>query len=129
MCLGWIDKKLERKFKNKKFGWKVFCKTTGNSLQSPIFRKKNLPTHRWLKEEDYRKNKKKKFTNVPKYEVGWHIFLFRQSARRFLKFFQTDEKRIIRKVKFKKSIVYGWQSGDVEAVVVAKEMFITNERG
>lgn len=131
MCLNYISKNLEKKYKNKLFGWKVFgYNKISKKLQGLYFSVSiEYPYERWLNEKDYRDKDTGLDSNYNyillnnqeggRYEKGWHIFLTREDAKSYEPY---NKKSIIRKVKFKNPYAYGYQN--YLKVVVAKEMLI-----
>lgn len=132
MCLDVVDNSIEiREVKGEVYyyGWKVFCRDDDGRLCGELFGAKSYRVNRWLKEEDYREygdeRKKTLFTEdtYKRYQIGFHIFLTREMARRW-----KDYDGIIRKVKFRNVVAKGIQN--IAQVVVAKEMLIIgNSRG
>jgi len=137
MCLGYISKEVERRFGDKRFGWKVFKKDGNNKLHPPLMSvvKNYLPYNKWIHEKDFKplgsikplgsKRAKKYITTYDfKYEVGWHICLTREDARKW----KGDNNLVIRKVKFRNPTAFGRQDG--LSIVVTKEMLIIkNSKG
>ena len=121
MCLAYLDDTVERKFKNKGFGWKVFRETT-EGLIGDARRGRPRTPNKWLHEAHFRRDRSQKTLKISSqkhYPTGWHIFLTRDGARRWQELWNSE---VIRRVQFRKPVAWGKQRG--YPTVVAKEMYI-----
>lgn len=125
MCLSSVSKEIEKKYKDKRFGWKLFS-CYGKILVGAVMNEyldqhfKGYPYETWLNERKYRENPNENYIrddNDVIYRTGWHIFLTREDAQSY-----RNTGEIVRKVEFKNPVAYGWQ--DELKVVVAKDMKI-----
>ena len=123
MCLGSrMTKEEQKKYADKKFGWKVVKKGKKRAIYPPYFStRKALSHNRWLKEEDFRNGRTETIPyewHAGRYPKGFHLYLTRKKARAEACCFGD---RTAVKVFFRNPVAYGWQSGPC---VVAKEIFI-----
>jgi hypothetical protein len=132
MCLDVISEEVERKFKNKRVGYKVFYRN-GNAITGEYFGDDEIyPINKWMDEKGYRdpdfKNKKliEKANTNDCYPFGWHIFLTRKAARGW----RNYKHYVVKKVEFLDPVAWGFQSKDLQnvPVVVAKKMIITKDK-
>ena len=120
MCLERIDS--VKKFKNiERRGYKTFIYNDG-VLSSILEGTGTYPVGVWINEIDYRNRVGKGGGTIatpfgPEYPCGFHIHTSKEGCNRW-----SGQMRVVR---FRDVAVRGNQRGD--RVVVAREMFITNE--
>jgi len=131
MCLIKYDtyssEAIKKKFEGKTFGWKVFRKTQEGLTGQYYGQHKCRPIGKWLESKKFCKLKT---TFLADYPAGWHIFLSRKDARIKRKDaakYYAYSKFVVKKVRFRKPIIYGYQDFGKVPCVVAKEILI--ERG
>lgn len=136
MCLVRLSNYLKKKYNKKRIGWKVFTKVRNRKkLNGFIYNRQNsiYRTNAWLNEKDFRDEECKSIITIgtypTNYEVGWHIFLTKTAALKYIKDrrIRLDESLIIKKVRFRKPCAYGYQKYRSLKCVVAKEMLIEED--
>jgi len=129
MCLSTLKKAYPKKIKDG-FGYKVFRKENG-CLIADLRNDKPCCVNVWLKEGDFRtslhKNRRWVHDAEVKYLYGFHIFFHRQGAINWCGNHQ-EQKRVIKKVQYRKAIAIGSQGFREFKVVVAKEMKILEDK-
>ena len=115
------------------YGWVVSWVGEGRlyplSLGINMVTNKPYPINRWIKEKDYREDKRRKYLSTgmgEKYPCGFPVYLREEDAE-FLRF---SSDVVVRRVKFKEVVAKGFEEvfGRLCKVVVVKEMLILPER-
>lgn len=112
-------------------GYKAFLSVDKGLIPCFYYRYNNKAFRegKWLKERQFRVGRVCGKLIDGRYPFGFHLFKRLKDANYF-KRFDSDETKIIKKVKFRKGCAIGlnnWAYRDLETIV-AKEIFIPNER-
>lgn len=133
MCL---DKVTKLNFDPKKevTAYKVFLNISDKDLRACYFRKGKFTLNRWINEKDYRffyvSNDTKIYIEhnnytVEAYPYGFHAFASQKEAEEYNNFYTDGWAYIVRKVKLRKIVAEGTDSGYNS--IVAQEMLIIDK--
>lgn len=127
MCLATkMSPKKKAEFKEQTEGWKVLLDRSGEICGDWFGQTQKREIGRWLNEKLYCEGLRPLAIRYSyrrgTYELGWHIWLTIEGAKKWA---GSNKYKVIRKVKFRKPVAYGRQNR--HPVVVAKEMMILKE--